>query len=87
MIPRSLTYAQKQKLTNALFWTCAAGAIFTVALPSFLPCPVIKTAKAGLVYAEDGTQIEPVAKHKRDSRQVLIAARKSESSEGINSDP
>lgn len=76
MIPRSLTYAQKQKLTNALFWTCALGAVFTVALPSFLPCPVIKTTKAGLVYAEDGTQMKPDTKHKRDERQVLITARK-----------
>jgi hypothetical protein len=70
MFGRTLTYAQKQKLTNSLFYTVAAGAIITVALPSLLPCPVKSTKNvAGMVYAEDGPQQKGA---KKDRRQIKI---------------
>lgn len=73
MLLRSLTFAQKQKLTNTLFWTCAAGSVIVVALPSILPCPAIKSQKAGLVYAEDGKTIQSQPQQ-ADTRQVLISS-------------
>lgn len=77
MFPRSLTHAQRQKLTNSLFWTCAVGAIFTVALPSILPCPAIKSRQSGLVYA-DGQESDSQKRDGtacRDTRTVLIEKR------------
>lgn len=74
MLPRSLTFAQKQRLTNSLFWTCAGAAVFVVALPSFLPCPAIKSQKAGVVYADDDQSNVAPSKGK-DTRQVLISPR------------
>lgn len=73
MFSRNLTFAQKQKLTNTLFWTCAIGSILVVALPSLLPCPAIKAKKGGLVYAEDGKSTQK-AQHV-DAREVVVSSR------------
>lgn len=54
MWTKSLTYAQKQKLTTTLFYSVAVGAVAVVAIPNILPCPAVdRTRTAGRVYADE----------------------------------
>ncbi|BFZ54927.1 hypothetical protein PYCC9005_001964 [Savitreella phatthalungensis] len=72
-IPRSLTYAQKQRLTNSLFWTVALSTVVVVALPSILPCPARQTRPAGFAFyteSKDGEQESTDAKV--DKRKVIV---------------
>lgn len=81
MISRSLTFAQKQKITNSLFWTVAIGAVFTVALPSLLPCPAMdKSRKAGTVYAEGDEREGSNTKEDNVRRKVIITSRQERTS-------
>jgi hypothetical protein len=40
---RTLTYAQKQRVTTNLFWAVGFGCVFTVAAPTLFPCPVVSS--------------------------------------------
>lgn len=70
MFRRPLTMNQKQRITNTLFWTVAAGAVATVALPSILPCPALdRNRQANSVYSDDEQAVHCT---QRDDRTVVI---------------
>ncbi|KAK9761553.1 hypothetical protein K7432_013469 [Basidiobolus ranarum] len=52
---RTLSYAQRQRITSYLFFSVAAGSVFTVAAPTILPCPASDRMQ---MYAEEEQMIE-----------------------------
>lgn len=73
----ALTYAQRQKVTNALFWTCAIAAVLVVGAPNWLPCPARPGGTpAGFVYAEHGDTDGDANEGKLNKNQTAGDARR-----------
>lgn len=75
--PRSLTMSQRRKLTSALFYTTAASAVITVALPSVIPCPAYRDGRAasyahGWADPEAKKRTARAAEEQRPARVVVI---------------
>ncbi|ORY06609.1 hypothetical protein K493DRAFT_310543 [Basidiobolus meristosporus CBS 931.73] len=52
---RTLSYAQRQRITSYLFFSVAVGSVFTVAAPTVLPCPASDRMH---MYAEEEQMVE-----------------------------
>ncbi|KAK9766625.1 hypothetical protein K7432_004166 [Basidiobolus ranarum] len=52
---RTLSCAQRQRITSYLFFSVAVGSVFTVAAPTVLPCPASDRMH---MYAEEEQMVE-----------------------------
>ncbi|CAG8696767.1 6309_t:CDS:1, partial [Scutellospora calospora] len=67
-----LTSAQKSKVTLSLFTTVALFAIFTVAAPPFLPCPVLDDAQRRALLEQ---RLKAAKLEKSSKRKIVVMPR------------